>query len=308
MRPRHESVLLAETLEHLFVGAGLYLDATLGDAGHASALLALDPGVRLLGCDRDPAAIAFARERLAVFGARVMLAHATFGELPEVHARSGGEPLAGALFDFGLSSRQIDDARRGVSFASDGPLDMRMDPSRGASLAERLAGVDVRTLARVLREFGDVPGAPRIARSIVQAVQAGRLPGTRALAELVGRAAGSAEPRRLAPVFQALRIWVNDELTDIDAALAWLPGAVREDGVVVTIAYHSGEDRRVKQAFQDRDRPRPSRRLPERPEEHAGTRAWQALTKKGVTPSAGEQQANPRARSARLRAYRRIGT
>ncbi len=304
MSVRHEPVLVRETLGFLLGGPGLYLDATLGDAGHACAVLEAEPGARLLGCDRDPAALAFSAERLARFGERVMLRHSTFRELPLAHRDAGGEPLAGALFDFGLSSRQIDDPSRGISFSHDGPLDLRMDPTTGEPLAARLASAEAGEIASVLREHGDVRHAGRLARAIAEAARAGRLGTTRQLAELVARVLGDARPKTLAPVFQALRIWTNDEMADLEAALAWLPDAVREGGVAVTLSYHSGEDRRVKHALRGAPRVVPSRRLPLTDEgETAGP--WEELTRRVVVPSDEEQRSNPRARSARLRAFRR---
>lgn len=303
MSARHEPVLLRETLAFLRNGAGLYLDATLGDAGHASALLELEPGARLLGCDRDPEALDFSRRRLAPYGDRVMLAQAAFRNLPAVHARAGGEPLAGALLDLGLSSRQLE-PERGMSFQHDAPLDLRMDRTSSVPASERLATVDAEALAAVLRLHGDLPRAGALARAIVAAAREGRLATTRQLAAVVARASGGhAHPRKLARVFQAIRIWINEEAEDLDAVLAWLPDAVGAHGVVVTLAYHSGEDRRIKRAF-DARRPRGPRRLPDA-QTAAAPEPWESLTRRVITPSAEEIASNPRARSARLRAYRR---
>lgn len=302
MSVRHEPVLLAEVLAHLAVGAGLYLDATLGDAGHAEALLDREPGARLLGSDRDPAALAGARDHLLRFGDRVTLHHGTFASLDGVWASLGREPLAGALFDLGLSSRQIDDPDRGMSYRASGPLDLRLDPTAGEPAAARLGTMEPEDLERMLRDHGDVPGARRLSRAIVDAARRGELPTTVALAALVDRVLGGRPtPRRTAQVFQALRIWVNGEADDLDAALAWLPRAMRPGGVVVTLAYHSGEDRRIKQALRPRAATVP-RRLP--PPVPADT-PWEELTRKVVRPSTEEQARNPRARSARLRAFRR---
>jgi len=303
MSARHEPVLVAETLRFLRPGPGLFLDATLGDGGHAAALLDASPQLRLLANDRDTAALAFARARLAPHGDRVTLVHGTFRELPAHHAALGSEPLAGALFDLGVSSRQIDDAARGMSYRRPGPLDLRMDPERGATLAERLATVSEDGLAGVLREHGDVGPARRLARAILAAFRAGSLPDTGALAALVARVLRDASPGAAAPVFQALRVWVNDEMADLESALAWLPGAMADGGVVVTLAYHSGEDRRVKHALRGAVRPA-SRRLPPAAAESAPG-PWEELTRKVVTASEEEQRSNPRARSARLRAFRR---
>ncbi len=309
MSGRHEPVLVAETLALLRNGAGLYLDATLGDGGHAEALLQAEPESRLLGCDRDTQALAFARERLARFGARVSLAHATFRELPAAHRELGGERFAGALLDLGLSSRQIDDPARGISFMSDGPLDLRMDRTRGVPAADRLARAGEEELAGVLREHGDLARAAHLARAITTEARRGGLPTTRALAAVVDRALGGrTHPRRQAQVFQALRIWINDEAEELEFVLGWLPEAMREGGRVVSLAYHSGEDRRIKRAVRGPSREAPSRRRPESPEERPPEGPWEVLTRHVVSPSAEEKARNPRARSARLRAFRRKPT
>ena len=307
MRARHEPVLLEETLAALRGGGpGLYLDATLGDGGHAEGLLVAKPSARLLGCDRDPEALRFARERLSPFGDRVTVARATFRDLPAVHGALSGEPLAGALFDLGLSSRQIDDPARGMSFMTDGPLDLRLDPSSGVPAWEAIRDAEPEALAAVLREHGDVRDAMRLARAMVAAAESETLSTTRELAHLIDRAAGGhAHPRRHAQVFQALRIWVNGEAEDLDAALAWLPEAVRPGGVVVTIAYHSGEDRRIKHAVRG-ERPVVSKRRPA--PSPAAAPVWEALHRGVVTPSQEEVARNVRARSARLRAFRRTGS
>jgi 16S rRNA (cytosine1402-N4)-methyltransferase len=298
-------VLVAEVLRFLRNGPGLYLDATLGDGGHAEALLDAEPQARLLGCDRDAEAIAFASGRLHRFGDRVTTAQANFRELPTVRARLGADRFAGALFDLGLSSRQIDEPTRGMSFMREGPLDLRMDADRGVPASERLATATEQELAAVLREHGDLPQSRRLARAIIAAAGRGDLPTTRALAVLVDRVLGGRpHPRRTARVFQALRIWVNDEAAELEAALEWLPEAMSPGGVVVTLAYHSGEDRRIKQALRGRPETVPRRHhrlLLERPPEGP----WQELIRKVMTPSQEEKAANPRARSARLRAFRR---
>jgi 16S rRNA (cytosine1402-N4)-methyltransferase len=298
-------VLVVEVLQFLRQGPGLYLDATLGDGGHAEALLDAEPGARLLGCDRDPEALAFARDRLQRFGERVSLAHARFRELPQAHARLAAEPFSGALLDLGLSSRQIDEPARGMSFMREGPLDLRMDRSAGTPAALRLAEASEDEIATALREHGDLPQGRRLARAIVAAAERGELPTTRALTVLVDRVLGGRpHPRRTARVFQALRIWMNEEAAELEAALEWLPDAMRPGGVVVTLAYHSGEDRRIKQAL--RGRPETTVRRPRRlPAERPPEGPWQELSRRVVTPTEEEQAANPRARSARLRAFRR---
>ena len=302
----HEPVLVHETLAFLDASDGLVLDATLGDAGHADALLEARPGIRLLGCDRDPDALAFSRERLARHGDRVTLAHATFRELPDAHARAGGERFSGALFDLGLSSRQIDVGARGMSFMQDAPLDLRMDATRGEPAHVLLARAGEEEITAALREHGDLPGAARLARTLLAEARRGALPTTGALKAAVDRALGGRpHPRRYAQVFQALRIWVNGEAEDLEQALQWLPGAVRPGAVVVTLAYHSGEDRRIKRALRDTS-PAVSRRRPPEPiEARLPEGPWDVLTRKVVTASHEEVARNPRARSARLRAFRR---
>jgi 16S rRNA (cytosine1402-N4)-methyltransferase len=302
----HEPVLAAEVLQFLRNGPGLYLDATLGDGGHAAALLEAEPEARLLGTDRDRAALAGAATRLARFGGRVTTAHATLRELPEAHRAVGEEPFTGALLDLGLSSRQIDDPSRGMSFMAEGPLDLRMDPSRGDTAAERLAQAEPDEVERVLREHGDLSGARRLSRAMVEAARRGELNTTRELVRMVDRALGGRpHPRRHAQVFQALRIWVNDEAEDLEAVLRWLPTVMRPGGVVVTLAYHSGEDRRIKQALRDPSRAGTPRRRPEPLTARLPEGPWHVLTRKVVTPSRDETTRNPRARSARLRAFRR---
>jgi 16S rRNA (cytosine1402-N4)-methyltransferase len=296
--------LLAQVLDFLCTGPGLYLDATLGDGGHAAALLEREPGARLLGNDRDLDALAVAGERLRRFGDRVTLSHGTLAELPKAWEGLGAEPLRGALLDLGLSSRQIDDADRGISYRFEGPLDLRMDRSQGLPAHERLRLVDPAEIEHALRVYGDLAGARRLGRAIVQAARRGELPTTRALASLADRVLGGRPgPRRTAQVFQALRMWTNGEAEDLAAVLAWLPSAMRENGTVVTLSYHSGEDRRIKQAL----RPPgalPSRRLPE-PAQGPHEGPWVELTRKVVRPDAEERTTNPRARSAKLRAFRR---
>jgi len=296
--------MVAEVLRHLRGGPGLYLDATLGDGGHAEALLETEPGARVLGTDGDPDSLAAARERLARFGDRVVIAHARFREVPAAHAVLGATPFTGALLDLGLSSRQIDTAGRGMSFMKDESLDLRMDATMGEPAHRMLEHVTEDVLETVLREHGDLREARRLARAMVAAANAGELRSTGALTALVDRTMGGrAHPRRHAQVFQALRIWVNDEMRDLEWMLDWLPGAMAPGGVVVTLAYQSGEDRRIKQALRGRE-PRIPRRLPVVAERSSGP--WEELTRKVEHPTGDEIAANPRARSARLRAFRRI--
>jgi 16S rRNA (cytosine1402-N4)-methyltransferase len=304
--PRHEPVLVAEVLAFVRGGPGLYLDATLGDGGHAEALLTAEPGARLLGNDRDPEAVVAARRRLARFGGRVVLTQGTFRELPAAFERAGGERFTGALFDLGLSSRQIDQPSRGMSYLADGPLDLRMNPSQGEPVWKLLERAPEEALASVLREHGDLPQARRLGRVMAAAARRGELRTTAALASLVDRTLRDrSRTRRLAQVFQALRLWVNGEAEDLEAALEWLPRVMRPGGVVVTLAYHSGEDRRIKRALRGPVSTGRARRLPEGLQERPPEGPWQQLTRKVVMPSPRERAANPRSRSARLRAFRR---
>ncbi|MFI5370068.1 MAG: 16S rRNA (cytosine(1402)-N(4))-methyltransferase RsmH [Candidatus Eisenbacteria bacterium] len=303
--PAHRPVMVVEVLRHLRGGPGWYLDATLGDGGHAAALLDAEPGARLLGTDRDPESLAVARVALARFGERVVIERARFAELPAVHARLGSTRFTGAMLDLGLSSRQIDTTGRGMSFMRDEPLDLRMDATTGEPAHRMLERVTEDALETVLRVHGDLREAGRLARALVAAARAGSLRTTGALVAVVDRALGGRpHPRRHAQVFQALRIWVNDEMSDLETMLDWLPGAMAPGGVVVTLAYHSGEDRRIKQALRGRP-PRIPRRLLPLVTESESDRPWRELSRRVELPTDTEVAANPRARSARLRAFRR---
>jgi 16S rRNA (cytosine1402-N4)-methyltransferase len=188
----------------------------------------------------------------------------------------------------------------------DGPLDLRMDPSRGRTGAERLEGAGEEELGAVLKAHGDVVGARALARALLAEARQSGLKTTRALREAIDRALGGpTHPRRYAQVFQALRIWVNSEAEELEAALKWLPEAMNPGGMVVTLAYHSGEDRKIKQALRGPIGSRFARRLPEIPGVRPPERPWDELTRRVVTPSPAEREQNPRARSARLRAFRR---
>jgi 16S rRNA (cytosine1402-N4)-methyltransferase len=204
--------------------------------------------------------------------------------------------------DLGISSRQLDDPTRGIGFQAGGPLDLRMDPTRGEPASERLARASEEEVAEALREFGDLRPARRMARALVAAARGGSLVTAADLDAIARRFVGGA-PGQRARVFQALRMWINDEAGELEALLSWLPGVVRPGGVVVTLAYHSGEDRRIKRSLvgtvpaPPRRRPPVDTRLPEQP--------WERLTRRVVTPQLEEIARNPRARSARLRAFRR---
>jgi 16S rRNA (cytosine1402-N4)-methyltransferase len=269
-------------------GDGIYVDCTVGLGGHAAALLEAGAG-RVIGIDRDDAALERTRARLGDAGGRLELVHADYRQLPAVLADLGVTGVDGAMADFGVSSMQLDDPSRGFGFRAAGPLDMRMDRSRGATLADRLASVDAVTLADVIWRHGEERHSRRIARAVIAARDAGALTDTAALAAVVRRASGGRGWQRIDPAtrtFQALRIWVNDELDGIERFLEDAVTALLRQGRLAIIAFHSLEDRVVKHTF---------RRL-------AADGVVTLLTKRPVTPGESELRANVRSRSARLRA------
>jgi len=289
---------------------GIYLDGTVGGGGHARLILeASSPDGRLVGLDRDPDALAAAAAALVSFGDRVSLCRSSFANLEEALATIGVSRVDGVLLDLGVSSHQLDTPERGFSFREEGPLDMRMDPAQQTNAADLLAQADVATLQRIFRDYGEERWAGRIAREIVRTRSAEPLLSTRQLAELVCRVVpGGFQPQRLHPatrVFQALRIAVNGELDALSAGLAAALRCLRPGGRLVVISFHSLEDRLVKQGFRAAASPCTCPpRLPvcicnRRPE-------VSILTARGVRPSAAEIIANPRARSAVLRAVERL--
>jgi 16S rRNA (cytosine1402-N4)-methyltransferase len=304
----HRTVLLRETVELLAPDPGkVFLDGTLGGGGHAEALL--DAGARVIGLDQDPRALEAARSRLARHGDRFVAEHANFRDAASVLERKGISQVDGALVDLGVSSAQLDDAGRGFSFQREGPLDMRMDTTKGAPLAERLAGWDEQELEAILRDLGEERFARPISRRIVSESRRGAIIDTARLAETVASAIPrKAWPRGIHPAtrtFQALRIAVNDELGSLAEFLAALPRIVARGGRAAAIAFHSLEDRMVKQSFA---------RLatgcicpPDLPVCGCGrTAPFRLLTRKAVKASANEEAENPRSRSARLRAVERL--
>jgi 16S rRNA (cytosine1402-N4)-methyltransferase len=304
----HVPVLLTEMLAALAVRPdGRYLDATYGAGGYSRALLAAGTR-RVLGLDRDPAAVARGRALAAGHSAFTML-EGCFGDLAAILARSGIARLDGIVLDLGLSSAQLDDPGRGFSFAADGPLDMRMS-GRGMSAAELLEAADEATLADIIFRYGEERAARRIARAIVERRRRhGPLRRTRELAALVSRTIGR-QSGRIDPAtrtFQALRIHLNDELGELERALAAADDLLAPGGRLVVVAFHSLEDRLVKQFLTARSgaRPRPSRHQP-LPDAAPAAPRFRLLTRQPVRPGAAETLANPRARSARLRAAERL--
>ncbi|HEX5591125.1 MAG TPA: 16S rRNA (cytosine(1402)-N(4))-methyltransferase RsmH [Candidatus Limnocylindrales bacterium] len=306
-------MLVEEVVTMLAPAPGsLQIDATVGGGGHTERILgATDPDGRLLGLDADGAAIARVRSRLEPrFGDRLRLRRANFRELAEVAPAEGFGAVDGCLFDLGLSSFQLADGDRGFGFRTGGPLDMRFDTGRGMPAAELLATLDAVELAALFRRYGEEPYAGRIARAVVEARRVAPIRTAEELAGLVERVAPSRAPgrRRVHPatrVFQALRIAVNEELEALETGLAAALDLLRPGGRLVVLSYHSLEDRIVKRFFQAERRgcvcP------PEVPVCVCGRAPrLRLLTSKGLVPGEAEIQANPRARSARLRAAERL--
>ena len=289
-------------------------DGTIGAGGHAERVLSAGtPDVRLIGLDRDATALDLARKRLAPFGARVTLVHATFGEVGSVLADLGIDKVDGFVLDLGVSSMQLDDGERGFSFSRPGPIDMRMDPSRGPSAMDLLRSLTQPELSDILRDLGEERYHKRIAARLKQAVRDDELTDTGALATVVAECIPAAVKRKskIHPAtltFQALRIAVNAELDQLVAFLDQFADLLATDGRCVIISFHSLEDRLVKHRFRDLAW---SSSLPPNLAEQAGERIHpicRVLTRKAVIASDREVQANPRARSAKLRACQRLAT
>jgi 16S rRNA (cytosine1402-N4)-methyltransferase len=286
---RHEPVLAAEVVSFLRPRLdGCYVDATVGLGGHAAALIAAGAG-RLIGIDRDAEALAHARARLTEAGdTRVELVQADYRDLTRVLTERGVHEVDGIVADFGVSSFQLDEAARGFSFRTAGPLDMRMDRSTGPTAADLIATTDEATLADVIWRFGEERHARRIARALVRARSRQALTDTGTLASVVRAAAGGRGRQRIDPAtrtFQALRIWVNRELDGLDRFLDDAVAVLGPGARLAVIAFHSLEDRVVKHTFR----------------RQAAEGTVRLLTKKPVVPEEAETRRNPRARSARLR-------
>lgn len=304
----HLPVLRDRVVEWLApTGPGVLVDATVGLGGHAAALLAAAPDLRLIGLDRDPEAIEHAGRRLQQFGERVLLVRREFGDLPAVLAELSSPKPAAILADLGVSSLQLDTPKRGFSFQHDAPLDMRMS-GRGRSAADLVNEAPEEELVRVLRDYGEERRARRLARTIVEARARRPIRTTRELARLAAGAVGRSRGERIHPAtrtFQALRIAVNDELGQLERFLEPAVRALRPGGRIAVLAFHSLEDRIVKHTF---------RRL-------AGScvcppavpvcvcnpqRLIEVLTRRAERPGADEVAANPRSRSVRLRVAQRL--
>lgn len=305
----HVPVLLDETISLLAPErGGVFVDCTLGLGGHAEALLKAHAAVQLVGIDRDPEALERAEVRLAPFGDRVRLIEGDFGQIARLLEREGLRSVSGVLADLGVSSLQLESGPRGFSFRREGPLDMRM--GRSDLTAEEIVNrYSEAALEKIFSKYGEERQARRIARAIAEERKRTRVESTSQLKDLVMRAKGRQPGQRegridpATRVFQALRIEVNHELEQLEQLLDQAAELLDQDGRLVVISYHSLEDRIVKNALRrlavgkiDEITGRP----------HAETRLIEVLTRKPVRPGQREVEVNPRARSARLRAARRI--
>jgi 16S rRNA (cytosine1402-N4)-methyltransferase len=289
-RFEHATVMRQEVVSALAPRAGgVYVDATFGAGGHTVALLETEPRARIVALDRDPAAIAAAEERLAPVADRVMLVRAPFSRVREQLDALGLGRVDGLVADLGVSSPQLDEAGRGMSFRREGPIDMRMDPEQGETALELIERLSDDELANVIYQYGEERRSRRIARSIKKALAAGELSTTLDLRRAIVRAVGPARVGGVDPAtrsFQALRIAVNRELEELESLLATLPDVLVPGGVAAILSFHSLEDRLVKRAFATPD--------------------WAPLSKKPLVASDEEHALNARSRSAKLRAARRV--
>jgi 16S rRNA (cytosine1402-N4)-methyltransferase len=288
MEPRHLPVMPQEVLTWLDPQPGqTVVDATIGGGGHARLLAErLGPTGRLIGVDRDVSMLELARPR--IIGCPVTLLHANFDQLRQVLNDLGIDRVDGILADLGFASDQMDRPERGFSFQQEGPLDMRLDPIERETAADLVAGLSEKELADLFWQYGEERFSRRIARRIVETRKREPITTTTQLAELVRRSipGGLRRSARIDPatrVFQALRIAVNDELGSLDRLLETLSVCLMPGGRAIIISFHSLEDRRVKNAFRDKER-------------------WEALTRKPITASEEEERVNRRSRSAKLRA------
>ena len=290
----HEPVMTAETIALLAPSrGGLFVDCTVGLGGHARALLEAGAS-RVLGLDRDPDALKIARARLEEFGDRVELVHADYRQLGRVLDDRGVAGVAGTLADLGVSSMQLDAEGRGFSFRRDEPLDMRMDQSQGPTAADLLDRTGEEELANLIFEYGEERYSRRIARSIVEARRRAPITTTGQLAQIVRRAVPRRGYQRIDPAtrtFQAIRIWVNRELDQLEVFIGEACTRLLAGARFAVITFHSLEDRIVKHAF---------RALAQ------GRMALQILTKRPIVPGDTELDRNPRSRSSKLRAVERL--
>ena len=304
---RHIPVLGHRAVEWLGVrDGGHYVDATFGAGGYSRAILAT-AGAHVIGVDRDPAAIAGAAELVAAAQGRLQLAEDRFSNLDSIVARAGIAAVDGVVLDLGVSSMQLDEAQRGFSFRFDGPLDMRMGGT-GPGAADVIARASEGELAGIIAILGEEHHARAVARAIVRARAAQPIVTTRALADIVAAAVHTRHTaiHPATRTFQALRIFVNDELGELAQGLAAAERVLKPNGRLVVVSFHSLEDRIVKNFLAERSRaPAASRH---QPEIAAPPPTFRVLTRRAETPDEAEIAANPRARSAKLRAAERTGT
>jgi 16S rRNA (cytosine1402-N4)-methyltransferase len=306
----HTTVLLNEAIDALVLDpAGTYVDGTFGRGGHSRLLLSrLAPEGRLFAFDKDPEAIAAASTGDgAITDPRFTICHASFASMREELSGRGVEKVDGVLLDLGISSPQIDDPARGFSFRFDGPLDMRMDPTRGESAADFLARADERLIAQVVRDYGEERFASPISKAIVARRESGHpLRTTAELAQLVARTVKSREPGQdpATRTFQALRIFVNAELEELQQGLSAAIDLLAAGGRLVVISFHSLEDRIVKTVIAHESREEIDRRAPFAPPR----RILRLAPVARIKPSYTETSANPRSRSAVLRVAERLDT
>ena len=309
--PIHESVLREEVLSIFSeIGEGVIIDATLGMGGHAAALLDEKPKIRVLGIDRDRQAIEAATKRLNKYSGRVEIVNANFEEIESVAADAGTGPVMGVLADLGVSSMQFDSETRGFSFRFDAPLDMRMDPdSDDETAADILATRSADEIADIIYEYGEERASRRIARRIVERRERGEpVRTTKQLADVVAGALRGGKNDKIHPAtrtFQALRIAVNREIEILDGLLKDAVNVLDEGGILAVISFHSLEDRIVKQAFQ-----RFAGKCicpPRIPQCQCGAaKIAEIMTKKPITPGDEDLKGNPRSRSAKLRAIKKL--
>ena len=306
----HRPVLLRETLDFLEVArGGLYVDGTVGLGGHSEAILKASPETRVIGIDLDSESLRFAGERLAEFGNRFRPVHANFRDIERVLAESGEHP-GGVIVDLGVSSLQLDSPGRGFSFRFDAPLDMRLDAEgSGETAADLLLRLSEEEVARIIFEYGEERRSRRIARRIVERREQGQpILTTRDLADVIAKAVGYNKSQRIHPAtrtFQALRIAVNQELDGLDRFVETAIDLLQPDGRFVAISFHSLEDRIIKREFRRlAGYCQCSSRLPVC--SCGARREVEIMTRRPVTAGAVEVNENPRARSAKLRACRKL--
>jgi 16S rRNA (cytosine1402-N4)-methyltransferase len=305
----HKPVLLDEVLQVLRVEqSGLFVDCTLGAGGHTEAILNASPHANVIAIDRDTDALALAKTRLSKFGDRVKFVNSNFSQVAEVVGEQAGD-ISGIVADLGVSSMQLDSETRGFSFRFRAPLDMRMSPGEGQTVAELLAEIDEKALADIIYRYGEERFSRRIARRIIEKREAGeRIETTQQLAEIVKRAVPFNPKEKIHPAtrtFQALRIAVNNELEILERFIFDAAELLKTEGTLAVITFHSLEDRIAKRAFQ-----RLAGRCdcpPRIPKCVCGAKKTvEILTKKPILPGEAEKTANPRSRSAKLRACRKF--